>query len=104
MVSSVESLVPQKVRNQFLARVFQSIRIEVNQELNALIEFLNQLPKVLRNGGIVSIITYHSLEDRLVKNFFKTGNCNGDLEKDFFGNIKVPLMKVGNPLCQMRLK
>ena len=90
LVKCVEFLVPQKVRNQFLARVFQSIRIEVNQELNALIEFLNQLPKVLRNGGIVSIITYHSLEDRLVKNFFKTGNCNGDLEKDFFGNISKP--------------
>ena len=90
LVSCIEFLVPQKVKNQFLARVFQSIRIEVNQELNALVEFLNQLPKVLKNEGIVSIITYHSLEDRLVKNFFKTGNCNGDLEKDFFGNISKP--------------
>ena len=90
LVSCIEFLVPQKVKNQFLARVFQSIRIEVNQELNALVEFLNQLPKVLKNEGIVSIITYHSLEDRLVKNFFKTGNCKGDLEKDFFGNISKP--------------
>ena len=84
LVSCIEFLVPQKVKNQFLARVFQSIRIEVNQELNVLVEFLNQLPKVLKNEGIVSIITYHSLEDRLVKNFFKTGNCNGDLEKIFW--------------------
>jgi 16S rRNA (cytosine1402-N4)-methyltransferase len=90
LVSCIEFLVPQKVKNQFLARVFQSIRIEVNQELNALVEFLNQLPKVLKNEGIVSIITYHSLEDRLVKNFFKTGNCKGDLKKDFFGNISKP--------------
>ena len=90
LVSCIDFLVPQKVKNQFLARVFQSIRIEVNQELNALIDFLNQLPKVLKNEGIVSIITYHSLEDRLVKNFFKTGNCKGDLEKDFFGNISKP--------------
>ena len=90
LVSCIEFLVPQKVKNQFLARVFQSIRIEVNQELNALVEFLSQLPQVLKNGGIISIITYHSLEDRLVKNFFKTGNCNGDLEKDFFGNISKP--------------
>ena len=87
LVSCIEFLVPQKVKNQFLARVFQSIRIEVNQELNALVDFLSQLPKVLKNGGIISIITYHSLEDRLVKNFLKTGNCKGDLEKDFFGNI-----------------
>ena len=90
LVSIIESLVPVKIRNQFLARVFQSIRIEVNQELNALIEFLSQLPKVLSENGIACIITYHSLEDRLVKNFFKSGNCEGFLEKDFFGNIIKP--------------
>ena len=90
LVSIIESLVPVKIRNQFLARVFQSVRIEVNQELNALMEFLDQLPKILSEKGVACIITYHSLEDRLVKNFFKSGNFEGFLEKDFFGNINRP--------------
>ena len=90
LVSIIESLVPVKIRNQFLARVFQSVRIEVNQELNALMEFLNQLPNILSEKGVACIITYHSLEDRLVKNFFKSGNFEGFLKKDFFGNINRP--------------
>ena len=90
LVSIIESLVPVKIRNQFLARVFQSVRIEVNQELNALMEFLDQLPKILSEKGVACIITYHSLEDRLVKNFFKSGNFEGFLKKDFFGNINRP--------------
>ena len=90
LVSIIESLVPVKIRNQFLARVFQSVRIEVNQELDALMEFLDQLPKILSEKGVACIITYHSLEDRLVKNFFKSGNFEGFLEKDFFGNINRP--------------
>ena len=94
LVSSIESLVPQKIRNQFLARVFQAIRIEVNQELTALVDFLNQLPRILKKEGVVSIITYHSLEDRLVKNFFRTGNCNGVLEKDFYGNTSKPFLAI----------
>jgi 16S rRNA (cytosine1402-N4)-methyltransferase len=94
LVSSIESLVPQKIRNQFLARVFQAIRIEVNQELTALVDFLNQLPRILKKEGVVSIITYHSLEDRLVKNFFRTGNCNGVLEKDFYGNTSTPFLAI----------
>jgi 16S rRNA (cytosine1402-N4)-methyltransferase len=94
LASLVEPLVPVKIRNQFLARVFQSIRIEVNQELSALSEFLDQLPKVLQQNGVVCIITYHSLEDRLVKNFFKSGNCDGVLEKDFYGNITKPFTQL----------
>ena len=90
LVSIIESLVPVKIRNQFLARVFQSVRIEVNQELDALMEFLDQLPKILSEKGVACIITYHSLEDRLVKNFFKSGNFEGFLKKDFFGNINRP--------------
>jgi 16S rRNA (cytosine1402-N4)-methyltransferase len=94
LASLVEPLVPVKIRNQFLARVFQSIRIEVNQELSALSEFLDQLPKVLQKNGVVCIITYHSLEDRLVKNFFKSGNCDGVLEKDFYGNFTKPFTQL----------
>ena len=90
LASVVEHLVPKKIRNQFLARVFQSIRIEVNQELSALSDFLIQLPKVLKKCGVICVITYHSLEDRLVKSFFKTGNCEGTVEKDFYGNISKP--------------
>lgn len=90
LTECINFLVPAKVRNQFLARVFQALRIEVNQEMVALIEFLNQVSKCLLPGGVVAIITYHSLEDRLVKNFFKSGNIDGVVDKDFFGVISKP--------------
>ena len=90
LVKTIDFLVPAKVKNQFLARVFQALRIEVNQEMAALIELLNQIPKCLKEGGVVAVITYHSLEDRLVKNFFKSGNIDGVLDKDFFGVISRP--------------
>jgi 16S rRNA (cytosine1402-N4)-methyltransferase len=90
LTKCIDFLVPIKVRNQFLARVFQALRIEVNQEMVALIEFLNQVPKCLCSGGMIVIITYHSLEDRLVKNFFKSGNIDGILDKDFFGVVSKP--------------
>jgi 16S rRNA (cytosine1402-N4)-methyltransferase len=86
----IDYLVPAKVRNQFLARVFQAIRIEVNQEMSALIDFLSQLENCLSPKGVVVIITYHSLEDRLVKNYFKTGNIDGVLNKDFYGVVSKP--------------
>ena len=81
-------LVKLKDENKFLAQVFQSIRIEVNDEIGCLKKLLNQIPKVLKPNGIASIITYHSIEDRLVKRFFKNGNFNKEPEKDEFGNIK----------------
>ena len=90
LVNTIDFLVPAKVKNQFLARVFQALRIEVNQEMAALIELLSQIPKCLKKGGVVVVITYHSLEDRLVKNFFKSGNIDGVLDKDFFGVISKP--------------
>jgi len=74
--------------NKFFAKVMQALRIEVNQELEALKEMLLQTAGVLKQGGRLVVISYHSLEDRLVKNFIKTGNFEGTVEKDFFGNPK----------------
>lgn len=75
---------------KFLAQVFQALRIEVNDEMRALREMLSASLKVLRPGGRLVVITYHSLEDRLVKNFLKTGNFEGKVEQDFFGNVRSP--------------
>jgi 16S rRNA (cytosine1402-N4)-methyltransferase len=77
--------------NKYLAQVFQALRIEVNQELVSLREFLRQSIEVLRQGGKLVIISYHSLEDKLVKNLFKSGNFEGELITDFFGNPLLPL-------------
>lgn len=79
-----------------MARVFQAVRIEVNREMAVLEALLQQTIDVLKPDGRIAILTYHSLEDRLVKNFFKTGNFEGKLEKDFFGNILSPLKPVNN--------
>ena len=91
---SVGSLTPFKVRNKFLARVFQAIRIEVNQEMQSLKEMLEQIPACLKPDGRFVVITYHSLEDRMAKNFIRSGNFNGELEKDFYGNVSRPLVEV----------
>lgn len=79
-----------------LARIFQALRIEVNDEMDTLRKLLYDAVKVLKPGGRIAILTYHSLEDRIVKNFFKTGNFEGKLEKDFYGNPIVPLRLVNN--------
>jgi 16S rRNA (cytosine1402-N4)-methyltransferase len=80
--------------NSFLSRVFQAIRIEVNQEMVALQEMLLQMPNVLADGGRLVVISYHSLEDRLVKNLVRTGNLDGKLEKDFYGKPQVPFNQI----------
>jgi len=77
-----------------LAQIYQSLRIEVNMEIDALKELLMQAGALLKSGGRMVVITYHSLEDRLVKNFFKTGNFEGIVEKDFYGNVKTPFHAV----------
>lgn len=79
-----------------MARVFQALRIEVNKEMEVLEELLIQSLEVLNKGGRIAILTYHSLEDRLVKNYFRSGNFEGKLEKDFYGNIIAPLKPVNN--------
>lgn len=86
---------PKARENKVLAQIYQAIRIEVNQELQVLQEFLKQVPGVLKTGGRLSVISYHSLEDRLVKRFIREGKFEGQAEKDFYGNTNVPLKKVG---------
>ncbi len=85
-----------KKENKILAQIYQAIRIEVNQEIETLKELLLQTPEILRAGGRLSFISYHSLEDRLVKRFIRNGLFDGEPERDVFGNYKVPLKKVGN--------
>jgi 16S rRNA (cytosine1402-N4)-methyltransferase len=86
---------PDRVRNKILAQIYQAIRIEVNQEMDVLKEFLEQSLEVLKPGGRLSVISYHSLEDRLVKRFMKNGMFEGEPERDFFGNFSVPFKSVG---------
>ena len=81
--------------NKTLAQIYQAIRIEVNEETQVLEEFLVQLPDIVKKNGRVSLICYHSLEDRLVKRFIRDGQFEGTPEKDFFGNVNVPFKKVG---------
>ena len=86
---------PPRHENKVLAQIYQAIRIEVNQEIEVLKEFLAQTPEILTEKGRLSVISYHSLEDRLVKRFIRNGLFEGEPERDMFGNFSVPLKKVG---------
>jgi len=91
----LKKYLPQGRENKILAQIYQAIRIEVNQEIEVLKAFLLQTPSLLKTDGRLSIISYHSLEDRLVKRFIRNGLFEGEPEKDVFGNFEVPLKKVG---------
>lgn len=93
--SVVSKFLPQHAEHKVLAKIFQAIRIEVNEELLVIEEFLLQTPELLEKGGRLSLISYHSLEDRLVKRFIRSGMFEGEPEKDFYGNISVPFKKKG---------
>ncbi|MBN2669706.1 MAG: 16S rRNA (cytosine(1402)-N(4))-methyltransferase RsmH [Bacteroidales bacterium] len=90
LCSAIEKNAPKHQEHKFFAKVFQALRIEVNQEMEALKEMLKNSARVLKPGGRLVVITYHSLEDRLVKNFIKTGTFEGKVEKDFYGNVNRP--------------
>ena len=90
----LRKFLPSRYENKVLAQIYQAIRIEVNQEIEVLKEFLLQTPETLKVGGRLSLISYHSLEDRLVKRFIRNGMFEGEPERDMFGNFEVPLKKV----------
>ena len=94
LVKVLEPQTPRMQENKFLAKVFQAIRIEVNGEMESLAMMLEQSGKMLKPGGYFAVITYHSLEDRMVKNYMKTGNVEGVAQKDFFGKITNPFLLV----------
>jgi 16S rRNA (cytosine1402-N4)-methyltransferase len=93
-LTAIEKCVPRATQKKYLAQVFQALRMTVNDELTVLKEFLSMSLEVLKPSGRMVIISYHSLEDRLVKNFFKSGNIEGIQEKDFYGNLLTPFRLV----------
>ena len=96
LIDIVKPLIDPRKEKKELAQLFQALRIEVNDEMGALRELLEGALKVLRPGGRLAVITYHSLEDRMVKNFIKTGNVEGRQDKDFFGRVNAPLRPVSS--------
>ncbi len=91
----IHPLIPNRISNKILSRVYQAIRIEVNNELDAIRSLLKQTVELLKVGGRISLISYHSLEDRIVKRFYKTGKFQGEIEKDIYGNYSLPYKIIG---------
>ncbi|MGE0088332.1 MAG: 16S rRNA (cytosine(1402)-N(4))-methyltransferase RsmH [Bacteroidales bacterium] len=98
LVNVLTPFLPKHAEHKFLAKVFQALRIEVNREMEFLKDMLSQTTEVIKPGGRLVVITYHSLEDRLVKNFIKSGLFEGDAEKDFFGNTNAPFVAVNRKI------
>ena len=94
LAEALKPSLPRGRENKYLSKIFQALRIEVNHEMEVLESLLTQLPAALKTGGRVAIIAYHSLEDRMVKNFLRAGNLAGEVEKDFFGNPLSPFKAV----------
>jgi 16S rRNA (cytosine1402-N4)-methyltransferase len=94
IVNALGNFLKPKTRNKQLAQIFQAIRIEVNQEMETLYDFLRQSADLLKPGGRLVIMSYHSLEDRMVKNFINSGHVDGEVSKDFFGNKNTPFKAI----------
>ncbi len=94
LIEVVESCAPKLKQNKFYALLFQAIRMEVNKEIEVLSDFLIQTEACIKPGGHLVVISYHSLEDRLVKNYMKRGSLSGEIEKDFFGNVLKPFTEI----------
>lgn len=92
---AIESVLPKFSEHKYLAKIYQALRIEVNGEMDDLEEFMRGSIKSLKSGGRMVVITYHSLEDRIVKNFFKSGNVTGEIERDLMGRGSSPMVQVG---------
>jgi 16S rRNA (cytosine1402-N4)-methyltransferase len=94
LLNALKNVLPKFDEHKYLAKIFQALRIEVNQEMMALEQALCHCAKSITAGGRMVMITYHSLEDRMVKNFIRAGNVDGTIEKDFYGNINTPFLAV----------
>ena len=94
LVAVINACIPFRLANQYLSKIFQALRIEVNSEMESLSDFLLQSCSLLKTGGRLVVISYHSLEDRMVKSYIKSGNIEGLMQKDVFGNYSVPFKNI----------
>lgn len=94
LVELIKPCAPERIRNKYMAKVFQALRYEVTGEINSLKKMILQLPEIIKTGGRVVIISYNSIEDKLVKNFFKYGRLTGEAPRDIYGNYSVPFAQI----------